>query len=348
MPEIKVVLFDIKEKEYNFFEKNKPEGFDFVYIKEDLPYSIDKHFDTIKDAEIVSVFTPSRILNEQLAQLKKLKLIVTRSTGYNNIDAEYCAKMGIAVANVPKYGDCTVAEFAFALILNVLRNVNIAYNDLKFGASEAVVREKYIGGDLIGKTLGIIGTGAIGGHAAKIAFGFGMKVLAYDPFPKEELKSKYEVNYTDIETLYSDSDIITLHAPATNENFHMLNDKAFETMKKGVIIVNTARGEIIDSEALYRALKSGKVAGAGLDVLECEEIISNQERFLSNIECIDKECLSKTILNRKFLDMPNVIVTPHIGYDTKEAVNRILQTSLENIKSYKNLSSGGNLINKVN
>jgi D-lactate dehydrogenase len=222
-----------------------------------------------------------------------------------------------------------------------MRKVSLAYSELKQGY---INLEKYRGHDLFGKTIGIIGTGAIGRYTAKIAYGFGMKILSYDPFPNEELRESVGAEYVELDRLYRESDIISIHAPSRKENFHMVNAEAFSMMKDGVIIINTARGEIMDTNALYNALKSGKVAGAGLDVLECEEIIANEELFLSKIDCVDKECLEKTLLNHRLLEMPNVMVTPHIAFDTIEAVHRILQTTINNINGYIQ----GNIINKVN
>lgn len=337
---IKTVFFDIKDYEEKHLVDDKPENCEFILIKEPFQQGFDHNYERIKDAEILSVFTSSKVPGDTLKKLPKLKLIATRSTGYNNVDMEYCKLSGIKVVNVPKYGDCTVAEFAFALLLNVARKVSQAYNELKEGR---INLQGSIGFDLQGKIIGIIGTGAIGCYTAKIAHGFGMKIISYDPFPKEEIKQKYDVEYTELDELLAESDIISLHAPSTRENYHMINDEAFSRMKDGVIIINTARGEIMNTNALYRALKSGKVAGAGLDVLECEDIIANEELFLTKIDCIQKDCLEKTLINHKLLDMPNVIVTPHIAFDTKEAIDRILDTTLENIRAYLK----GEIINGV-
>ena len=341
MQKIKAAFFDIKETDQKFLEKNKPENCEFVYIQAPFHIGLDDNLEKIKDSEILSIFTSSRTSEKLLKKLPNLKLITTRSTGYNNVDLEYCKEKDIAVVNVPRYGDVTVAEFTFALLLNVIRKVNIAHAELRQGS---INLEKYTGNDLLGKTIGIIGTGAIGAYTAKIAYGFGMKILTYDPFPSEELKEKLGVEYVELEELFKKSDIISLHVPSKKENFHMVNDAAFSEMKDGVIIINTARGEIMDTNALYNALMSGKVAGAGLDVLECEEIIANEELFLSKIDCVKKECLEKTLINHKLLDMPNVIITPHIAFDTIEAINRILQTTVDNINGYIQ----GNIINKVN
>ena len=340
MQKIKAVFFDIKEIDKKFLKKNKSENCEFIYIQAPFHIGLDDNFEKIKDAEILSIFTNSTSSKELLEKLPNLKLVTTRSTGYNNVDLEYCKEKNISVVNVPRYGDVTVAEFTFALLLNVIRKVNIAYKELQDGI---INLEKYTGNDLAGKTIGIIGTGAIGAYTAKIAYGFNMKILTYDPFPNEELKEKLEVEYVELDRLYKESDIISLHAPSKKENFHMVNDAAFSEMKDGVVIINTARGEIMDTNALYNALKSGKVAGAGLDVLECEEIIANEELFLSKIDCVKKDCLEKTLINHKLLDMPNVIITPHIAFDTVEAVHRILQTTIDNINGYIQ----GNIINKV-
>lgn len=341
MEKIKTVFFDVKDYEEQYLKKNKPENCEFVLIKDTFTNAFEPNYEAIKDAEIISVFTSSKVPGELMKKMPNLKLVATRSTGYNNVDIEYCKMADIKIVNVPRYGEVTVAEFAFALLLNVARKVSQAYDELKEGR---INLQGAIGMDLLGKTIGIIGTGAIGCYTAKIAHGFGMKILSYDPFPKEDIKERFNVEYTELDELLKNSDIISLHAPSTKENYHMINDAAFNKMKDGVIIINTARGEIMDTGALYRALKSGKVSGAGLDVLECEEIIAQNELYLSKIDCVQKECLEKTLLNHKMLEMPNVVVTPHIAFDTKEAITRILNTTLENINSYLR----GEIINNVN
>ena len=183
-------------------------------------------------------------------------------------------------------------------MLNVIRKINLIHSELRKGIINI---QGYTGHDVNGKTIGIIGTGSIGRHAIKIALGFGMKVLAYDPHPNEELKKNPDIRYVDIDELYRESDIIKIHLPGTKQNFHMLNEDAFNKMKKGVFIVNTARGEIIDTEALYKALKNETVAGAGIDVLECEDIILNEDQKLVKVDCIKEDCLRRTLINHKLL-----------------------------------------------
>lgn len=341
MPKFKAVFFDIKDIEKEFLIKNKPELCEFILIKDNFHNSFDKYYEEIVNADVISVFTTSRVRKEQLEKLPNLRLLTTRSTGFSHIDTDYLAKREIPAVNVPRYGDCTVAEFAFGLLLNVSRKITQADEDLRRG----IIRpEATMGMDLYTKTIGIIGTGAIGAHAIKIANGFCMNILAYDPHTKQELIDKYAVKYVELNELLDRSDIISLHAPSTKENFHMINDEAFNKMKKGVIIVNTARGEIIDTEALYRAIKNGIVAGAGLDVLECEEILAKEDQYLIKIDCIQQDCLRKTIINHKLLELPNVIITPHIAFDTIEAVKRILETTISNINTFID----GKIQNRVN
>lgn len=336
-----VAFFDVKDIEREYLYKYRPDNCEFVMIADSLHKNLEEVIDQVKNAEIVSVFTSSSAPSSLLKQFPNLKLVTTRSTGFNNVDLDYCRENNIPVVNVPRYGDCTVAEYAFGLMLDVMRNITQSYLNLKEGVINV---QADIGHDLIGKTLGIIGTGAIGCHAIKIANGFGMKLLCYDPYPKKELMEQFDLKYVELDQLLKESDIISIHAPSTKENFHMINDDCFNKMKKGVVIINTARGEIMDTQALYKALKNGIVSGAGLDVLECEDILANESEYLMKTDCIRQECLSKTLINHKLLEMPNVIVTPHVAFDSVEAVYRILKTTIDNINGYLS----GNIINKVN
>lgn len=338
---MKTVFFDVHEYEEDFIISNMPECCSVLIFKEAFHEKFDEILPKIEKVEVLSVFTSSRVSADALKKLPSLKLIVTRSTGYSHINIDYCRENNIPVLNVPRYGDTTVAEFAFGLLLNVTRKISVAHESLRKGIINA---HQYIGLDLNEKTIGVIGTGAIGAHAIKIAKGFGMKILAYDPFPKDELIEKYDVNYVTLDELYAHSDFITIHAPATKANYHMIDDEAFSKMKRGVVLINTARGEIINTEALYRALKTGIVRGAGLDVLECEDILAMKDELLSRVDCINPECLSKTLINQKFLELNNVIVTPHVAFDTQEAIERILTTTFKNINSFIK----GEVINRVN
>ncbi|MFH0702283.1 MAG: NAD(P)-dependent oxidoreductase, partial [bacterium] len=337
MSKIKIAFTDIKDIEKDFLKNNTPENCEFIIIPETLQ---DTDIEKIKDVEILSVFINSRVHGDLLNKFTNLKMITTRSTGYNHIDIEYCNKNNILAMNVPKYGECTIAEFAFGLLLDLTRKINVSYENLKSGKINML---GYIGNDLNEKIIGIIGTGSIGCHAIKIAHGFGMKILAYDPYPQKKLEEKFGVKYADIDELYKESDIISLHTPLTKESYHLLNNEAFSKMKKGVIIINTARGEIIDTEALYKAITNETVSAAGLDVVECENILIQEEQYLLRSDDINRECLVNTLINHKLLSLPNVIITPHIAFDSIEAIQRILKITMDNINGYL----FGNIINKV-
>lgn len=196
-----------------------------------------------------------------------------------------------------------------------------------------------MGFDLAGKTIGVIGTGSIGQHVIKLAQGFGMHVIAYDLYPKPEYKKLYAKN---LDSLFRKSDIISLHVPSTPENIHMLDQKAFSIMKKGVIIINTARGDLIDTQALYQALRVGQVGGAGLDVLENEDFLVHDE-IMTSSRLKDNEFLLDSAMNLKLMQFDNVICTPHIAFNTKDAIDRINDTTFENIKNFLK----GKIVNSV-
>lgn len=277
-------------------------------------------------AEIISCFIYSNLRRPVLEKMKHLKLIATRSTGFDHIDLDYCNKNGIAVANVPAYGEHTVAEHVFALLLSLSRHIPKAATQTRDGDFSL---RGLRGFDLYGKTMGIIGTGAIGLHTALIAKGFGMNILAHDVHPR----TGAGLSYVSLERLLGESDIISLHVPSTAETHHMLSDKEFSAMKNGVVIINTARGTVIDVKALLRALQSGKVSAAGLDVLP-EEPAIREEAELLRVSFTQQHDLETLLVDHALLHHKNVIVTPHSAFYTKEAVEKILRTTAENILSF--------------
>lgn len=286
--------------------------------------------DEMTQANVISVFTFSRVSAKVLEKFPNLKLIALRSVGFNHIDIDYCKKNEIAVVNSLGYGNVTVAEFAFGLILDVMRKVTRSYVNLR---EEHPYADDYMGFELNGATIGIIGTGAIGAEAVRIARGFGMKILAYDIFPKTGLSEQYCVKYVELDELLKNSDVISLHAPLTKDNFHLINEEKINLMKKNAVVINTARGELIDTKALYEALSSGRIFAAGLDVLEAENMLIQPDLTL-DFDYLTGDVIKQTLLNERLLKLHNVVVTPHIAYNSKEAIERILNITMNNINSF--------------
>ena len=290
-----------------------------------------KSAERFKSAEVLSIFIHNKITNDILDKLPKLKLITTRSTGFNHIDLKACKKRKIKVANVPSYGENTVAEHTFALILALSRKIVPAVERTRSGSFDL---DGLRGFDLAGKTIGIVGAGKIGLHAIRMAYGFDMKIIIFDIHKDEKLEKKYKAKFVSLKQLMSKSDIITLHIPENKHTHHLINKKMLKLCKPSVFIVNTARGGIIDTDALYKCLKTKKIAGAALDVME-EECDLLEETQLLQKEFL-KKCDIKTLVeNHALIKMPNVIVTPHNAFNTHEALQRILDTTIDTIKAFK-------------
>lgn len=283
------------------------------------------------DAEAVSVFVSSSVTKPIINAFPNLKLIAARSTGVDHIDVAAAKERGVIVCNVPKYGARTVAEFTFALMLGLSRRLPTAARQVKEdGDFHTAALEGF---DLFGKTLGVIGTGSIGANVVEIALAFGMNVLMYDPHPNEKLSST-KASYVPLQELFAKADIVTLHVPYTKDTHHLINAEALSQMKRGVFIVNTARGELIDTQALLESLQSGQVTGAGLDVLEEERVLKDEMELVKGSESI--QSLKAIIRNHVLRDIPRVIITPHIAFFSKEAYHEILETTIFNISSFAN------------
>lgn len=282
------------------------------------------------DAEAVTTFVNSRLDRPVLTGFSGLKLIATRSTGYDHIDLEYCRQTGIAVANVPSYGDVTVAEHVFALLLGLARNLVPTVQGLRAGRFD---QSGLRGFDLHGKTIGVIGTGRIGRRVIDIAQGFGMAVLACDVAPDHVLAERRGFRYTDLETLLRNSDIVTLHVPALPATRSLIGEREFGMMKAEAVLINTARGSVVDVEALVRAVTTGRIRGAGLDVLP-EEPLMRDEAEVFRIDAIAPADLKALVANHVLMAAPNVLVTPHVAYNTVEARRRIIDTTIDNIRSF--------------
>lgn len=285
-----------------------------------------------KDAEILCAFVKSNISNEEMDRFPNTKFIATRSTGFDHIDLKETEKRGIIVSNVPAYGANTVAEQAFALLLNLSRRVYESYSRVleegKFSP------EGLRGFDLKGKTIGIIGTGNIGAHAIKIAYGFGMNIVAFDIKKNQDFEKDFGVKYLGLDELLAQSDIISMHAPYNEHTHHMINMDNVEKIKKGAYLINTARGGLVETKALVLALEKGILAGAGLDVLEEEGYMSDETELLFENHP-NPESLRILLSNQYLIDHPQVLITPHNAFNTKEAVERIIDTTIENIQAFK-------------
>lgn len=342
---MKIIFFDVRENEEEALRANcKTRGVKCgVDCKCSLiPERLDDKTeitDEMKEADVISCFTFSRVSAEVLEKFPNLKLIALRSVGFNHIDIDYCKNHGIQVVNSFGYGNVTVAEFAFGLMLDVMRKVSRAYMNLK---NEHLDRDVYTGFELKDATIGIIGTGAIGAETVRIAHGFGMNILAYDIYPKQELVDKYGVKYLELDELLKNSDVISLHAPLTDSNFHMINEEKINLMKPNAVIINTARGELIDTKALYGALSSHRIFGAGLDVLEAENMLIQPDSIV-DFDYLTGDYIKQTLVNERLLKLHNVVVTPHIAYNSKEANERILSITMNNIDSFMN----GKVLNSV-
>ncbi len=281
--------------------------FPHATVLEGVPNDIAK---ACTGAQIVSSFIGIDWNAALLKRLPDLKLLCTRSVGYNHIDLSFCGAHGITVCNVPDYGSHVIAEHVFALLLSTLRHIPEGDRKVESGQFDY---HGLRGVTLRGKTMGIVGTGKIGRNVAQIAHGFGMKVLAVDTCRTVELEDLFGVSYVDLSLLLAQSDIISLHVPVLPETTHMINAKAFSCMKDGVVLINTARGELIDSQALLDALNAGIVRYALLDVLEHEH---NFEE------------------NKALITHPKVVTTPHIAFYAEESMRNMYEDAFASIDQF--------------
>lgn len=324
---MKILFYETAAWERGFLARQvRKNGWEAAFIREPLT---EKTLAQARGAEVLSVFIYSRLTRAAVQSLGKTRLIVTRSTGFDHIDLAACRRRGIRVANVPSYGENTVAEHTFALILALSRNVHKAYVRTVRGDFSL---EGLQGFDLKGKTLGVIGAGHIGLHVIKMAKGFGMEVLAHDSRQNPFLSEVLDFRYAELEELLAASDIVSLHVPDSGSTHHMMNRKTFARMKRGALLINTARGGLVDTSALVWALDEGIVGGAGLDVLEGEELVKEERELLT--QDFPKERLIMALKNHILLHRENVVITPHIAFDSREALERILQTTLANIQGF--------------
>jgi D-lactate dehydrogenase len=322
---MKIVFFEIKGWEKKLLKK-KLAGHDIRFCKEPLSM---ENVSEAEDCEVVSVFIYSKMDCRMLSALPKLKLIATRSTGFDHIDVRECDRKDVTVCNVPFYGENTVAEHTFALILSLSRNLRKAY--MKTLQRDFSI-DGLIGFDLKDKTIGVVGAGKIGLHVIRIAKGFGMNVIAYDPNQDHFLSEVLGFKYAPLDELLEKSDIISLHVPYNKFTHHLINRENIGKIKKGALLINTARGGIIETEALIEALDKKILAGAGLDVLEGEELIKEEKQLLYDPKKV--EALGELIRDNILLSKESVVYTPHIAFYSQEALERILDRTTQNILEY--------------
>jgi D-lactate dehydrogenase len=322
---LKVAFFEVQDWEEPIIETGL-QGHEVKLFDKVLD---EKNIEEASDADVISIFIYSNIGKELINKLTKIRLLATRSTGYDHIDIQECRRRNILVCNVPMYGETTVAEHTFALILSLSRLIHDAYDRTRRGN---FICEGVQGFDLNGKILGVLGTGRIGSKVIEIAQGFKMNIIAYDRYPNTNLANTLGFQYTNAKDLLQRSDIVTFHLPLNEDTYHFLNKDTINNMKKGAVVINTARGGLIDTQALTNALMNGYLSGAGLDVLEEESLIREEAQLL--LDNVPRERLATLLRSHLLLRLKNVIITPHCGFNSKESLERLVGSTIENIRAF--------------
>lgn len=324
----KLVFFGLDEHEQEITREAfaDPGGYEIALHADPLTI---ENVSLARDAEGVGIFVMSRVTREILDRLANLRMIAAMSTGFDHIDFATCRERNIAVCNVPHYGETTVAEFAFGLILALARRFRPTFERVGRGDFSRVGLQ---GTDLAEKTLGLIGTGRIGSHLARIAHGAGMKVIAYDFHPNPALTEEYGVRYLSLDELLREADVISLHVPYTKATHHLIDAERLRLVKSSAFLVNTARGGVVDTRAVADALREGRLGGVALDTFEGEEIWIEEE--FTGAEEASGEELRDALASFSLLHSDKVILLPHNAFNTREAVDRILVTSIENIRAF--------------
>lgn len=307
--------------EDSFVEANKEYGYDLVFYKGNLNQN---NIVLAKESDVVCVFVNDTVDREVIKQLAayNVKMIALRCAGFNNVDLEAAEEFGIKVVRVPAYSPYAIAEHTVALMLALNRRIPRATWRTRDGNFSL---HGLLGFDMHGKTAGIIGTGRIAKILIQILKGFGMNVLAYDLYPDHKFAEEHKIKYVSLDDIYKYSDVISLHCPLTDDTKYLINDYSISKMKDGVMIINTGRGQLINTNALIAGLKSSKVGWAGLDVYEEENEYFYQDK--------SESIINDDVLAR-LLSFNNVIVTSHQAFFTREALSNISHTTLDNIKFF--------------
>jgi D-lactate dehydrogenase len=327
----RIAVFSTKNWVVNTFEEiNRTHQFDLVFFEARLDR---KTAPLAANAEVVCAFVNDKIDVKTLTELKGLgvKLVAMRCAGFNNVDIEKATELGIGIVRVPAYSPYAVAEHTLGLILSLNRKLHKAYNRVRDGN---FALDGLLGFDIHEKTVGIIGTGKIGQVFYQLIKGFGCRVLAYDKYPNKGLLEQ-GIEYVDLQHLYQQADIISLHCPLNFESYHMINDYAIATMKPGVMVINTSRGPLIDTDSVIEGLKTGRVGYLGLDVYEEEEAL-----FFEDLS--EKVIQDDTFVRLQMF--PNVLITAHQAFFTREAVHNIAETTFKNIVEYLETGKSANQV----
>lgn len=323
MPEFTLAVYDSKPYDREFFNR-AAEGSGVVLRHHEFRLTADTA-STAEGAAAVCVFVNDCLSRECLTKLavSGVKLVALRSAGFNNVDRVAATELGLLVVRVPAYSPHAVAEHTVALLLALNRKIHRAYNRVR---EQNFSLSGLVGFDLHGKTVGIIGTGKIGRVTAQIFRGFGCRVIAHDPQPKLEWAAAHGINYTSVESLLTESDVVSLHLPLTPETHYLLNVATIALMKPGAYLVNTSRGKLVETAAVIEALKSGHLGGVALDVYEEEEGIFFED--LSGAVLQDDDLARLTTF-------PNVLITAHQAFLTYEALTEIARVTLDSIVRFR-------------
>jgi len=323
---MKYAFFELESWEKEYFQREITNN-ELVFF--DAPLSLETP--GLETFDVVVIFIHSQMNKELLDKMANLKFITTMSTGFDHIDTDECKNRNIIISNVPTYGETIVAEHTFALLLAISRRLPESLERVKEGN---FMPSGLTGFELRGKTIGVVGVGSIGTNVIKIARGFGMNAIVYKRTPDYALEKELGCKFVELSVLYQQSDVISLHIPYSKETHHYVGEEQFNQMKDGVVIINTARGALIDSMALLKALESGKVKAAGLDVLEEEPLLEEEKDLLS--QTFEKDKLMTILEDHMLVKHPNVIVTPHNAFNSTEALHKIVETTHQNLTGFMN------------
>ncbi len=324
---MKIYAFEIEDWERESLEK-LGESHDLTCVTSALTQENCSDF---TDAEIISTFIRSDLSGDVIRSLPNLQAIATRSTGFDHIDMDACGEREIRVANVPTYGENTVASHTIGLLLNIAHRISEGVERTRKGDFS---HQGLRGFDVRGKTIGVIGaSGNIGRHVVRMAKGIGMEVVGQDVKPDEDFAKEENFDFVSMEELCQRSDVVTVHVPYNEKTDKLINEDVFAKMKRGVVFLNTSRGGVVDERALLKALSEDRIAAAGLDVVGAEPVIREEAELLRTV-VEDEEKWGDLLAEETLLRLQNVYVTPHNAFNTTEAIQRILDTTVENIEAF--------------